>query len=103
MGNDQSVGMDGGLALQCQGAEHLWSLELNRGKSGEGEGVCVFTRTQGKGTQDNLCKAGLEVRRVHSLFFLTPAVSRLNSNMVVSVNGVYFHCLSLLLFNAHHA
>lgn len=101
MGNDQSVGMDGGLALQCQGTEHLWSLELNRGKSGEGEGVCVFTRTQGKGTQDNLCKAGLEVRRVHSLFLLTPAVSRL---MVPSINKLCIFPLSLLaLINAHHA
>ena len=63
-GNDLSsegVGMSGALPLQSQGPEHLWSLELNRGKGGEGEGVCVFSRTFGKGTQDDLCRAGLEV------------------------------------------
>ena len=32
--------MSGALPLQSQGPEHLWSLELNRGKGGEGEGVC---------------------------------------------------------------
>ena len=53
--------MDGALVLHSQGPEHLWSLELNRGKSREGEGVCVFSRTHGKGTQDDLCKSGLEV------------------------------------------
>lgn len=53
--------MSGVLPLQSQGPEHLWSLELNRGKGGEGEGVCLFTRTFGKGTQDDLCRAGLEV------------------------------------------
>ena len=65
MGNDVSsvgVGMSSvALPLQSQGPEHLWSLELNRGKGGEGEGVCVFSRTFGKGTQDDLCRAGLEV------------------------------------------
>lgn len=66
MGNDQSVGMDGGLTLQSEGAEHLWSLQLNRGKTGEGEGVGVFTRTRDGGTQDDLCRAGLEVRRIRS-------------------------------------
>ena len=66
MGNDQSVEMDGGLTLQSEGAEHLWSLQLNRGKAGEGEGVGVFTRTRGGGTQDDLCRAGLEVRRIRS-------------------------------------
>ena len=66
MGNDQSVEMDGGLTLQSEGAEHLWSLQLNHGKAGEGEGVGVFTRTRGGGTQDDLCRAGLEVRRIRS-------------------------------------
>ena len=66
MGNDQSVGMDGGLTLQSEGAEHLWSLQLNRGKAGEGEGVGVFTRTRGGGTHDDLCRSGLEVRRIRS-------------------------------------
>lgn len=68
MGNEISSGsvdgMAGALPLQCQGVEHLWSLELNRGKGGEGEGVCVFSRTFGNGTQDDLCRAGLEVSGV---------------------------------------
>ena len=67
MGNELSsegIGMSGALPLQSQGPEHLWSLELNRGKGGEGEGVCLFTRTFGKGTQDDLCRAGLEVSRL---------------------------------------
>ena len=68
MGNELSsggvAGMAGALPLQCQGAEHLWSLELNRGKGGEGEGVCVFSRTFGNGAQDDLCRAGLEVSGV---------------------------------------
>ena len=64
MGNDQSLGMEGSLPLQSQGPEHLWNLELNRGKGGEGEGVCVFSRTFGNGTQDDQCKAGLEVLKL---------------------------------------
>ena len=76
MGNEfssEGVGMSGALLvsrgqtsalpLQSQGPEHLWSFELNRGKGGEGEGACLFSRTFGKGTQDDLCtcRAGLEV------------------------------------------
>ena len=72
MGNDQSGDMSGAaLTLQSQGSEHLWSLELNRGKTGEGEGVCVFSRTQGGGTPDDLCKAGLEVSGIRSTFLLS--------------------------------
>ena len=32
--------MSEALPLQSQGPKHLWSLELNRGKGGEEEGVC---------------------------------------------------------------
>ena len=64
MGNELSsegVGMSGVLPLQSQGPDHLWRLELNRGKGSEGEGVCLLIRTFGKGMQDKLCRAGLKV------------------------------------------
>ena len=62
-GNDQVYG---GLTLQFEGAEHLWSLQLNHSGTGEGKDMGVFTGTRGRGTQDDICKAGLEVRRIHS-------------------------------------
>lgn len=63
MGNESSSEMaeGSGMMLQTQGEQDLWTLRLQRGPEGEGEGVCVFSRKPGKGAQAELCKAAVEV------------------------------------------
>lgn len=64
MGNESSSEMneDGGMALQTQGEQDLWTLRLQRGPGGEGEGVGVFTRKPGEGALAELCMTAVEVR-----------------------------------------
>lgn len=68
MGNESSVQMaERGVKLQAQGEEHLWTLCLERGPEGEGEGACIFSRKPGKGAQADLCRAAVEVSSIVAL------------------------------------
>ena len=62
MGNEPSVEAERGVKLQCQGEEHLWTVCLERGPNGEGEGACIFSRSPGQGAEADLCRAAVEVR-----------------------------------------
>lgn len=73
MGNGSSSELEmderSGVKLLTQGEEDVWTLHLQRGPEGEGEGVCVFSRKPGKGAQAELCKAAVEVRSERAIWW----------------------------------
>jgi len=62
MGITSSAEMaEGGIELQSQGEDNLWTVVLEGSEDGRGERVCVFSRTPGEGAVAARCKGSSEV------------------------------------------
>ena len=62
MGITSSAEMaEGGIELQSQGDDNLWTVVLEGSEDGRGERVCLFSRTPGEGAVATRCKGSTEV------------------------------------------